>query len=249
MAKQEGWEQMVKPAPVPTGYKGIAYFHLNLRIDQLAADEWDFRIFHYDAAFGPNWVNCFVHGLTRCIGEMASNPTAPLRTPCVLPFKPAAPVVPQQTWVPRQPWTPQQQMGAWTPQQPMGTWTPWTQQQSANGNNGNNGANGWGNGRTSQVAAAAAAAEPPAKMARTESADHQPPAVAQPPAVVIQTPDAVVTAPTAIVEEPTAVVEPPSAAVQSTHVGNGSAAPTEPPAKIARTGDETRTNVVEDTMN
>jgi len=213
MAKQEGWEQMVKPAPVPTGYKGIAYFHLNLRIDQLAADEWDFRIFHYDAAFGPNWVNCFVHGLTRCIGEMASNPTAPLRTPCVLPFKPAVQAAPQKTW---QPWT------------PTGTWSNWPAQQGTNGNNGSNG-NGWSNGRTETTAA-----EPPTKMARIEAADHQPPAIAAP---VLPTPAATT---------PAMITEPMAPVAQPIVNGNGSTEAAEPPAKIARTGEDAPANVADD---
>merc|ERR1712125_10190 len=68
-------------------WKGIAYFHLNLRIDQQDNDTWDFRIFRFDAAWGFGWSCVFMHALGQVIGEMATAPTAPLLTPTRLKFK------------------------------------------------------------------------------------------------------------------------------------------------------------------
>jgi len=76
-----GFRHVVRPAGTPTNWHGTAYAHLNLRIDQIATSEWDFRIFHWDAAWGWSWCQCFAHALASAIGDMASAPTAPLLRP------------------------------------------------------------------------------------------------------------------------------------------------------------------------
>merc|ERR1712183_126493 len=58
-----------------------AYCHLNVRIDQLKADEWDFRIFHFDAAWGLDWSDHFALAVGASIHDMAVTPTAPLLPP------------------------------------------------------------------------------------------------------------------------------------------------------------------------
>jgi hypothetical protein len=58
-----------------------AYCHLNVRIDQLKADEWDFRIFHFDSSWGADWSDHFALALGMSIHDMAVAPTAPLLGP------------------------------------------------------------------------------------------------------------------------------------------------------------------------
>jgi hypothetical protein len=54
---------------------------LNLRIDQLAVNDWDIRIFHWDATWGWNWSTHFVHALGGAIYDMVAAPTGALAVP------------------------------------------------------------------------------------------------------------------------------------------------------------------------
>ena len=48
--------------------------HLNLRIDQLAGDQWDFRMFHWDASLGWDWSTHYAHALgtvNRCLSMVS----------------------------------------------------------------------------------------------------------------------------------------------------------------------------------
>jgi len=77
----QGFRHVVKAASAPTNWRGMAYAHLNLRIDQLSASEWDFRVFHHDMAWGWDWMPCFAQELGAVIGDMAMAPTASLLRP------------------------------------------------------------------------------------------------------------------------------------------------------------------------
>ncbi|CAJ1434505.1 unnamed protein product [Effrenium voratum] len=63
-----------------TGSSGSpdAYAHLNLRLDQRTALEWDFRIFHWDQAWGWQWCDYFAPVVAAVICDMAECPTAAL---------------------------------------------------------------------------------------------------------------------------------------------------------------------------
>jgi hypothetical protein len=73
-----GFKHVPKPAPGARGHTSIAYSHLNLRIDQCAADNWDFRIFHYDQSWGWDWSFEFAKALGGIIAEMSSAPMSHL---------------------------------------------------------------------------------------------------------------------------------------------------------------------------
>jgi len=77
----QGFKHLPKPAASSLRWRGIAYCHLNVRIDQLATNNWDFRIFHWDAAWGWDWSTQFSHALGGVIHDMAAAPTAPLPIP------------------------------------------------------------------------------------------------------------------------------------------------------------------------
>jgi acyl-coenzyme A synthetase/AMP-(fatty) acid ligase len=74
-----GFQHVTKPiANLPQRRNCSAYAHLNVRIDQLKADEWDFRIFHFDGAWGVDWSDHFALALGAVIYDMAVAPTSPL---------------------------------------------------------------------------------------------------------------------------------------------------------------------------
>jgi hypothetical protein len=77
----KGFIHMPRPAPAPRKWMGPAYAHLNVRIDQLALNDWDFRIFHSDSAWGWNWSSQFCHALGGSIWDMVTAPTTPLWLP------------------------------------------------------------------------------------------------------------------------------------------------------------------------
>merc|ERR1719401_445913 len=53
------YRQVIRPAGFPTKVFETAYSHVNFRIDQQSADNWDFRIFHWDASWGWEWSESF----------------------------------------------------------------------------------------------------------------------------------------------------------------------------------------------
>lgn len=55
-----------------------AWAHLNLRIDQLSLNRWDFRIIHWDKAWGWHWGDYFISVLGAVIADMAECPLVPL---------------------------------------------------------------------------------------------------------------------------------------------------------------------------
>lgn len=73
-----GFRHVCKEAFPPSNWKGSAYSHLNIRIDQLKLDDWDFRIFHYDAAWGWDWATNFAHSVGDVIRRMVEEPLASL---------------------------------------------------------------------------------------------------------------------------------------------------------------------------
>jgi hypothetical protein len=76
-----GFQHMPRAAGVQKKWQGPAYAHLNLRIDQLALNDWDFRMFHHDTAWGWDWAGQYVHALGGAIWDMCMEPTAPLSLP------------------------------------------------------------------------------------------------------------------------------------------------------------------------
>mmetsp|Transcript_25613 Transcript_25613/g.60055 ORF Transcript_25613/g.60055 Transcript_25613/m.60055 type:complete len:174 (-) Transcript_25613:31-552(-) len=73
-----GFRHVCKEAFPPSNWKGSAYSHLNIRIDQLKLDDWDFRIFHYDATWGWDWATNFAHSVGDVIRRMVEEPLASL---------------------------------------------------------------------------------------------------------------------------------------------------------------------------
>ncbi|CAK9035651.1 unnamed protein product [Durusdinium trenchii] len=73
-----GYRHLVREAAPPSRWYSTAYSHLNLRIDQLQLDDWDFRIFHHDSAWGWDWPTNFAHDLADTVRRMALTPTAPV---------------------------------------------------------------------------------------------------------------------------------------------------------------------------
>ncbi|CAE7507863.1 ddaD [Symbiodinium sp. CCMP2592] len=64
-----------------------AYAHLNLRIDQISQQQWDFRIFHWDKAWGWGWGSEFAPVLGAVIADMAECPLEALVPAPVLPWR------------------------------------------------------------------------------------------------------------------------------------------------------------------
>lgn len=73
-----GYRHVVRETSPPSYWDSVAYSHLNLRIDQLRMDEWDFRIFHHDSAWGWDWPTSFAYQLGEVIRRMATDPLSPL---------------------------------------------------------------------------------------------------------------------------------------------------------------------------
>lgn len=73
-----GYRHVVRETSPPSYWDSVAYSHLNLRIDQLRMDEWDFRIFHHDSAWGWDWPTSFAYHLGEVIRRMAMDPLSPL---------------------------------------------------------------------------------------------------------------------------------------------------------------------------
>merc|ERR1719217_1877214 len=70
-----GCKQISREAPAPIErWFTDAYCHLNIRLDQRADIDWDFRIFHWDAAWGWEWSSYFAQELGNVIGDMVENP-------------------------------------------------------------------------------------------------------------------------------------------------------------------------------
>lgn len=102
---------IVKPAPVSSRNRTIAYCNLSLRIDQISPTDWDFRIFNYDASWGFDWVQAFADALGTSISRMATSPTTPyLRN--LDPGEPEAGV--DYSFVPEVPVEPKWGAGAWS---------------------------------------------------------------------------------------------------------------------------------------
>jgi len=73
-----GFKHVVRQSAVTSRWHTDAYAQLNLRLDQLTGEDWDFRIFHWDHAWGWEWSTYFAMALGSVIGDMVSAPTAPL---------------------------------------------------------------------------------------------------------------------------------------------------------------------------
>lgn len=69
-----GFKHIVKPSGVASGFVGNGYCHLNIRIDQLSATDFDFRIFHWDDKWGWSWYLLFADALGNTIQDMATRP-------------------------------------------------------------------------------------------------------------------------------------------------------------------------------
>merc|ERR1719503_473209 len=55
-----------------------AYSHINLRLDQLSAVEWDYRVFHWDQAWGWDWGTYFSCAVGSAIADLAASPLSPV---------------------------------------------------------------------------------------------------------------------------------------------------------------------------
>lgn len=78
---QLGCKQVVREASVGQGGGTDAYCHVNLRLDQKGPQDWDFRIFHWDAAWGWHWGTYFASAIGAAILDLAQKPTAPILPP------------------------------------------------------------------------------------------------------------------------------------------------------------------------
>ena len=83
------FRHVVPEAGPPNRWYSTAYSHLNLRIDQLKLDDWDFRIFHHDEAWGWDWPTNFAYDLGDTIRRMAQSPLKPLLEEEKLKSRPA----------------------------------------------------------------------------------------------------------------------------------------------------------------
>jgi hypothetical protein len=54
---------------------------MNLRLDQVDRDDWDFRLQSYDASWGPHWSTYFAQALGSVLVDMALRPTGPVVPP------------------------------------------------------------------------------------------------------------------------------------------------------------------------
>lgn len=62
-------------SPPPNGsWSAPAYSHLNLRLDQLSALAWDYRVFHWDEAWGWDWGTYFASVLGSAIADLVASP-------------------------------------------------------------------------------------------------------------------------------------------------------------------------------
>lgn len=73
-----GCRQVTRAARGGTTPWTDAYNHVNIRLDQRTENDWDFRFFHWDAAWGWEWSTCFAQALGSVIADMATSPTAAL---------------------------------------------------------------------------------------------------------------------------------------------------------------------------
>jgi len=73
-----GCQHVTRQASTPATWTADAYCHLNLRLDQLDALKWDFRIFHWDSAFGWEWGSYFAVAMGAAIHDMVVSPNGPL---------------------------------------------------------------------------------------------------------------------------------------------------------------------------
>eukprot|EP00928_Gymnodinium_smaydae_P033497 TRINITY_DN23983_c0_g1_i3.p1 TRINITY_DN23983_c0_g1~~TRINITY_DN23983_c0_g1_i3.p1 ORF type:complete len:205 (+),score=48.51 TRINITY_DN23983_c0_g1_i3:151-765(+) len=77
-AHLRGFKHVMTSAGTQRAWKTDAYNHLNLRIDQVDEDAWDFRIFYWDASWQWFWSDYFAQALGCVIRDMATCPTAAL---------------------------------------------------------------------------------------------------------------------------------------------------------------------------
>lgn len=52
--------------------------HMTLRLDQVARDDWDFRLHSHDAAWGTHWSSYYAQALGSVLVDMAARPTGPV---------------------------------------------------------------------------------------------------------------------------------------------------------------------------
>jgi len=54
---------------------------MNLRLDQVGRDDWDFRLQSHDAAYGVKWSTYYAQAMGSVIVDMALRPVGPVLPP------------------------------------------------------------------------------------------------------------------------------------------------------------------------
>jgi len=62
----------------PTTWERGGNGHMNLRLDQVARDDWDFRMHSHNGAWGGHWSSYFAQAMGAAIVDMALHPTGPI---------------------------------------------------------------------------------------------------------------------------------------------------------------------------
>jgi len=62
----------------PTTWERGGNGHMNLRLDQVARNDWDFRMHSHNGAWGGHWSSYFTQAMGAAIVDMALHPTDPI---------------------------------------------------------------------------------------------------------------------------------------------------------------------------
>merc|ERR1719291_402735 len=73
-----GSEQVVESAELFRNWQLDAYNHLSLRIDQLGKEDWEMRLYAWDASWGWEWSTYFAQTIACVVQDMVKAPTRPL---------------------------------------------------------------------------------------------------------------------------------------------------------------------------
>lgn len=87
--------QVVPEIGTQGNWRTDAYSSVNIRLDQRTELDWDFRIFHWDCAWGWHWSTFFAQAMGTSIVDLASSPSGPVLRPP--PPQATAPASPQDS--------------------------------------------------------------------------------------------------------------------------------------------------------
>jgi len=73
-----GFEEVRCPRSAPRNWERGVDSHMNLRLDQISRESWDFRLQSHRASWGAHWSTYYVQALGSAIVDMAVRPTGPI---------------------------------------------------------------------------------------------------------------------------------------------------------------------------